>query len=166
VAAGSSLFLLCNRQEAKVIRKFRVAASDQYDFFPVGGSVEARMFGSLIGTLPGAAAGALPVFPGHIGDYGPIHVIEEDLIPAGYMILLASGGARDAGNPIGLREHENAPLRGLKLIPQFERYPLRESFYHHALGSGTRYPGKGVVMKVTTGAYDVPSLNMGGAGGR
>lgn len=166
VASGVDLFLLVNRQEAKTIRKFRVASNDTYDFFPVVGSVEARMFGTLIGALPGGAPGALQGFPGYIGDYGPIHVVEEDLIPAGYMVLFASGGSRDAGNPIGLREHENEALRGLKLIPQFERYPLRESFYHHALGSGTRYPGKGVVMQVTAGSYAIPSLNLGAAGGR
>jgi hypothetical protein len=97
-----------------------------------------------------------------------MHIIEEDLIPDDYMVLIASGGARDVGNPIGLREHENEALRGLKLIPQFERYPLRESFYHHAVGSGTRYPGKGVVMQVTTnGTYAAPAtLSMGGPGGR
>jgi len=166
VASGVELFLLVPRKQAKVIRTFRVASGAMYDFFPVVGSVEARMFGTLIGTLPGAAAGALAGFPGHIGDYGSMHVIEEDLIPDDYMILVASGGSRDTGNPIGLREHENEALRGLKLIPQFERYPLRESFYHHAVGSGTRYPGKGVVMKVTAGAYSIPSLNLGGPGGR
>jgi hypothetical protein len=166
VASGVELFLLVPRKNAKTIRTFRVAGGATYDFFPVVGSVEARMFGTLIGALPSVAAGKLDGFPGHIGDYGPIHVIEEDLIPDDYMILIASGGSRDTGNPIGLREHENEALRGLKLIPQFERYPLRESFYHHAVGSGTRYPGKGVVMKVTAGAYDIPSLNLGGPGGR
>lgn len=166
VASGVDLFLLANRQEAKTIRTFRVATGATYDFFPVVGSVQGTMFGTLIGSLPGVAAGAPQVFPGHIGDYGPIHIVEEDIIPAGWMVLIASGGTRDPGNPIGLREHENEALRGLKLIPQFERYPLRESFYHHAVGSGTRYPGKGVVFKITAGAYTVPPLNLGGPGGR
>ena len=166
VASGVDLFLLVNRQEAKTIRTFRVASGATYDFFPVVGSVQATMFGTLIGSLPGVAGGAPSVFPGHIGDYGPIHVVEEDLIPAGWMVMIASGGSRDAGNPIGLREHENDALRGLKLIPQFERYPLRESFYHHALGSGVRHRGAGVVMQVTTGAYTVPTFSQGGPGGR
>lgn len=166
VASGVELFLLVNRQEGKLIRKFRVATGSTYDFFPVAGSPQATMFGTLIGSLPGVTGGAPSVFPGHIGDYGPIHVIEEDILPAGWMVMIASGGSRDAGNPIGLREHENEALRGLKLIPQFERYPLRESFYHHAVGSGTRYPGKGVVMKISAGAYTIPPLNLGGPGGR
>lgn len=169
IGRDSELFLVAPRAVCRTIRTFRVADGDQYDFFPVVGSVEARMFGTLIGQLPGAANGALAGFPGHIGDYGPIHIIEEDLIPAGYMMLFVSGGPKSPGNPVGIREHENAPLRGLKLIPQFERYPLRESFYHHALGSGTRLPGAGVVMKITSGSYSVPDLTTtlaAGPGGR
>jgi hypothetical protein len=82
------------------------------------------------------------------------------------MVMFVSGGKFAGTNPVGLREHENAALRGLKLIPQFERYPLRESFYHHALGAGVRHPAAGVVMKITAGAYDIPALEFQGPGGR
>jgi hypothetical protein len=169
IQTGSKVFLIASRALCKTIRTFRVATSDSYDFFPVVSDAGARMFGTLIGQLPGTVATGLEGFPGHIGDYGPIHVIEEDLVPAGYMVMWVSGGPKDQGNPVGIREHENPPLRGLKLIPQFERYPLREAFYHHALGSGTRYPGKGVVMKIGTGAYTAPDLTTtlaAGPGGR
>ena len=165
---GSEVFLIAPRTVCKTIRTFRVASGDAYDFFPVVTDPGARFMGAMVGSLPGAV-NPLAGFPGHIGDYGPIHVIEEDLVPAGYMVMWVAGGPRDQGNPVGLREHENEALRGLKLIPTFERYPLRESFYHHALGSGTRYPGKGVVMKITTGSYDVPDLTTtlaAGPGGR
>jgi hypothetical protein len=165
---GSEIFLIAPRTLCRVIRTFRVADGDQYDFFPVVGDPGARFMGQMVGELP-RRVNPLEAFPGHIGDYGDIHVIEEDLVPADYMVMWVSGGPRDTGNPVGIREHENAPLRGLKLIPQFERYPLRESFYHHALGSGTRYPGKGVVMKITAGSYDVPDLTAtlaAGPGGR
>jgi len=93
--------------------------------------------------------------------------VEEDMIPAGYMLMIASGGRFAERNPIGLREHENEALRGLKLIPQFERYPLREAFYHHALGAGVRHMAAGVVMQIkASGSYEIPSLVMGGPGGR
>jgi hypothetical protein len=82
------------------------------------------------------------------------------------MVMFVSQGSFNVGNPVGLREHENEGLRGLKLIPTFERYPLRESFYHHALGTGIRIPGGGVIMKVTAGAYDIPTLSFQGQGGR
>jgi hypothetical protein len=164
---GATCFLLVNREQAKTIRKFRVVSGDSYDFIPAAGSPDANFYGTFVGNFPNTPVGALSGFPGFIGSYGYINVIEEDYIPAKYMVLLASGGRFAERNPIGMREHENAALRGLKLIPMFERYPLRESFYHHALGTGIRHPGAGVVMKVTTGSYDVPTISaIGGPGGR
>jgi hypothetical protein len=105
------------------------------------------------------------VYPGFIGTYGEINIVVEDYVPSGYMFMFASGGLRADRNPVGIREHESQDLRGLKLIPQFERYPLREAFYHHALGSGVRHPGAGVVMKIN-GAYTIPTLSLAGPGGR
>lgn len=166
-AQDSEIFLLVNKVEAQLIKQFRVGtASALYDFIPRIGSADAVFRGFLTGSLPGAAAGGLDTFPGFIGTYGPVNVIQEDYIPAGWMVMFASGGRYNLGNLIGLREHENEELRGLKLIPQFDRYPLREAFYHHALGAGVRLPGAGVVMKVTAGAYTEPSLSISGPGGR
>lgn len=164
---GADVFVVVNRVEAKRIRAYRVASSDEYDFIPAPGQPDATFRGTLVGDLA-ASQGNLDVFPGFIGRYGPIGVIEEDMIPSGYVIMLASGGKRAPRNPVGLREHENPGLRGLKLIPQFERYPLRESFYHHAIGAGIRHPGAGVVMQVTSnGTYAAPaSFTLGGPGGR
>jgi hypothetical protein len=56
VASGVELFLLVPRKNAKTIRTFRVAGGATYDFFPVVGSVEARMFGTLSGALPSVAS--------------------------------------------------------------------------------------------------------------
>jgi hypothetical protein len=172
IGRGSQVFLIASRTVCKTIRTFRVATGATYDFLPVTGSVGSVFYGQLVGQLPGTV-NPLAGFPGHIGDYGDIHIIEEDLVPQSpnnYMVMWVSGGPQDDGNPIGLREHDNAALRGLKLIPQFERYPLRESFYHHALGSGTRYPGKGVVMQIkASGSYEIPDLTAtlaAGPGGR
>jgi len=164
---GAEIFLLCNRAQAKTIRTFRVATSDMYDFIPAVGDAAATFFGTMVGVFPGSPGGAPDVFPGFIGKYGPINIIEEDYIPTGYLFMFTSGGKFNDRNPIGIREHENAALRGLKLIPQFERYPLRESFYHHALGSGVRHGGAGVVMQITAGSYTVPTITaLGGPGGR
>lgn len=162
---GAELLLFVNRQEAKIIRKFKVP-TDDYDFIPAVGVPGSTFLGTMVGTLASPPSDGLATFPGFIGNYGPWSVIQEDYIPAGYMVGLASGGKYSIRNPIGLREHENEQLRGLKIIPQFERYPLRESFYHHALGTGVRYPGSGVVMKVTASTYTVPSVSISGPGGR
>jgi len=165
-AEGAEMLLFVNRVQAKVIRKFKVSASDDYDFIPAVGTDGATFLGTLVGSLSTAPSDGLDTFPGFIGNYGPWSVIQEDYIPSGYMVGLASGGKYSIRNPIGLREHENEQLRGLKLIPEFERYPLREAFYHHALGTGVRYPGAGVVMKITAGSYDVPTVSISGPGGR
>jgi hypothetical protein len=165
---GTTIYALVNKQEADIIRTFRVAvAGDLYDFIPASGQPDAVFRGDLFGSLPGAPVSTPNTFPGFIGTYGPINIVQEDYVPAGYVCMFASGGAFNLANPVGLREHENAALRGLKLIPMFERYPLREAFYHHALGTGIRIPGAGVVMKVTAGSYTVPtSFALAGPGGR
>lgn len=159
--------LLCNRVQAKTIRTFRVANSDMYDFIPAQGTAASVFLGTLVGSLPGKDAGDPDVFPGFIGSWGPIDVIEEDYLPVGYMILFASGGKFAQTNPVGLREHDHPALRGLKIIPMFERYPLREAYYHHAVGAGIRYGGAGYVMKVTgSGGYTIPTITLQGQGGR
>lgn len=164
---GATIYLLANRAQVKTIRTFRVADGDDYDFIPLAGTPDALFRGQFSGGLPNTPSGVADgIFPGVVGVYGNVWIVEEDYIPAGYMVMVASGGRFAERNPIGLREHENAALRGLKLIPQFERYPLREAFYHHALGSGVRHPAAGVVMKITAGSYDVPTLVIGGPGGR
>lgn len=163
---GGQFFALVNKQEADIIRAFRVANSDLYDFIPAVGQPDAVFRGTLVGSLANAPSGTPNVFPGFIGTYGPMNIVQEDYIPAGYVLGFVSGGKFADTNPVGLREHENAALRGLKLIPQFERYPLRESFYHHALGTGVRHPGAGAVMMVTAGSYAIPSLSLQGPGGR
>lgn len=159
---GATLILLANRQEVATIRTFTRAGGDTWDFIPKRGI---SFLGNLVGSQDGDPTG-LANYPGFQGMYGNIAVVEEDYIPAAYMFMFASGGIRADRNPVGQREHENPGLQGLKLIPRHQHYPLIDSFYHHALGSGVRHPGAGVVMKVTTGAYDIPTLSFQGPGGR
>lgn len=151
---GYRLVVLVNRQEGKTIRKFRVAAGDDYDFIPnnnVGGGVVLPE-----GQVVGAPGGSLP---GQIGTYGPWQVVEEDYMPIGYLLGFATGGERNIGNPIGVREHVNASLRGLTLIPgNNSDYPLVDSYYRHGFGTGVRHRGAGVVMQIkAAGAYDIPA---------
>jgi hypothetical protein len=147
------MVLLVNRQEGAVIRTFKVATGAKYDFIP----------GSLYGGgvfLPTGQLVAQPAgnVPGEIGTYGPFHVVEEDYIPAGYMIAFVTGGERNIGNLVGIREHENPGLRGLRLVKGKDNdYPLTDSYYLHGFGSGIRHRGAGVVMQVTAGAYAIPA---------
>ena len=162
-AEGATVILLVNSQEADVIRTFRVANGDKYDFIAAQDGISFIINGQIVGGQPSNDTG----MEGHIGNYGRVRVVENDLIPPDYAVMFASGGQFADRNPIGLRRHPNEALRGLKLIAPFERYPLRESFYHHALGSGVRHRGAGVVLQVkATGTYDIPTFTLGGPGGQ
>lgn len=153
---GYQPIILVNRQEGKVIRTFKVGVSGAtYDFIPngnVGGGIR----------LPdGTVVGAPSVnIEGSIGTYGPFTIVEDDYIPAGYMVALVSGGEQNIGNIIGIREHQNQSLRGLRLVqgPQ-NNYPLVDSFYQFGFGTGVRHRGAGVVMQITAaGSYTAPAL--------
>jgi hypothetical protein len=151
---GATQILLVNEQEGATIRGYLRTGGAKYDFIPgagYGGGVFLPVNGGLV-AAPGAAV------PGEIGTYGPLHIVEENYIPAGYVVALASGGPFNLQNPIGFREHTNPVYRGLKVIPGRERsYPLVDSFYRRGFGVGVRQRGAGVVMQVTAGAYTVPS---------
>ena len=97
--------------------------------------------------------------PGEIGTYGPFHVVEEDWIPAHYMLAFVTGGEKNLGNLVGIREHEQTSLRGLQLVKGRDNdYPLTDAFYRHGLGAAVRHRGAGVVMQVkAAGNYDIPA---------
>jgi len=153
---GYKTVLWVNKQEADVIKTFKTATSAKYDFVPnpenYGGAVWVPNNGQYIGGPSGRV-------PGEIGTYGPFHVVEEGYIPAGYMVSVATGGADNITNPIGLREHKNAAYRGLKVIPgQRSDYPLLDSFYRRGIGTGIRHRGAIALMQIrATGTYAVPA---------
>lgn len=158
LSLGYSLVLVVNRQEGATIRTFVAGAGGAlYTFIPsqdVGGGVLMPANGGIIGRPTGN-----PGLPGMIGTYGPFLIVEEDYVPAGYVLALASGGERNIGNPVGIREHARPELRGLRLMPGPGRdYPLTDSFYQHGLGTGIRQRGAGVVMQITvSGTYTTPA---------
>lgn len=152
-ALGYRYVLLVNRAQLKVIRGFRVSGGDSFDFIPSNdGSGAIIVNGQVVNNVGN------PI-PGEAGTYGPWHVVEEDYIPAGYMVGFVTGGDRSINNPIGIREHANTALRGLRLVKGRDNdYPLVDSFYQHGFGTGVRHRGAGVVMEVTVdAAYDAPA---------
>lgn len=165
---AGDLVLLVNSEQFATIRKFKVASNDSYDFIPAAASPMYPFLGQLVGNVPTAPSAVGPsTWPGFQGKYGRWNIFVEDMIPAKYMLGFATKGPRNPDNLVGIREHEHPGLRGLKLIPQYERYPLRESFYHHALGSGVRHRGAGVAMFIDAGStWVTPSPIYGGPGGR
>lgn len=155
--AGYRKVLWVNKQEADIIRTWRVAGGATYDFIPdpagYGGGIYVPTDQQLVGQPQGRV-------PGQIGTYGPWHVVEEDYIPAGYMAGLVTGGPDNISNPIGLREHKNPAYRGLKIIPgNNSEYPLIESFYQRGIGTGIRHRGAGIVVQVSGNAnYTIPAI--------
>jgi hypothetical protein len=126
-----------------------------YDFIPnnnIGGGIRLPD-----GTVVGAPSDNVP---GSIGTYGPFIIVEEDYVPAGYVVALASGGEQNIGNIIGIRQHSNPGMRGLQLVKGRDNdYPLVDSFYRFGFGAGVRHRGAGVVMQITTNAsYAAPAL--------
>lgn len=154
-ANGTKLLLIMNRQEGMVVRGWRVASGGRYDFIPS----EGYGGGVLMPANSGIVARPNGAVPGEIGTYGPFHIVEEEYVPPGYFALLGSGGPDNLNNPIGIREHENAAFRGLKLIPGARSdYPLTDSFYRRGFGTGIRQRGAGFIVQVSGNAsYTVPS---------
>lgn len=157
---GATMVLLVHRQEMAVIRTFRVATGSSYDFIAGNGGAPWLLptsTGGVVfpqgGAIPAQVQG-LPVS----GAYGPWLIVENDYIPAGYMVGIATGGEMQATNPVGVRQHQNPGLRGLRLVKGRQPdYPLIDSFYNRGFGTGVRHRGAGVVMKITAGAYTIPT---------
>ena len=153
---GYKLVLMVNRVEGATIRTFRITTpGTRYDFIPkagYGGGVIMPQGMGIVGQ-PGGEV------PGEIGTYGPFHVVEEDWIPAHYMLAFVTGGEKNLGNLVGIREHEQTSLRGLQLVKGRDNdYPLTDAFYRHGLGAAVRHRGAGVVMQVkAAGNYDIPA---------
>lgn len=156
--AGAQMILMANDQEIATMRGFRVANGDAYDFVPPTGIQYPRF----VTPSSEVADGRPPeTFQGFTvaGQYGPLLVLEESYIPAGYLFAFATGGENQATNPVGIREHTQPGLRGLRLVKGRDNdYPLIDSFYQRGFGTGIRHRGAGVVMQITTnGAYTIPA---------
>lgn len=165
---GYRLVLLINEAQENEIRTFRTAANSpagyaagrigNYDFIPAQGAsplvlpTDLNMTG---GTRPPASLGGLDV----VGAYHEMVIAKSEFIPAGYMVVFATGGPENVQNPIAIREHPQASLRGLRLVKgRTPDYPLIDSFYNQGFGTGVRVRGAGAVMQITaSGSYTVPS---------
>ena len=163
VAQGTKLVLLVNKTQGDAIRSWRAnvtnanSAVAKYDFIPAQGEPATLMANNLVivgGGQPAALYEGLRV----IGSYGNVTIVQEDYIPAGYMVMIGTGGEGSLANPVGFRQHANANLRGLRLIPgDRNAYPLVNSYYSRGFGTGIRQRGGAVVMKVTAGSYTIPT---------
>jgi hypothetical protein len=161
--AGYALVCLVNKAQEGTLRNFRSTANGgtgTYDFIPAQGTsalilpVDVRLDDSSV-KRPPATLGGLDV----IGAYDQTIFVKSEFIPAGYMVLFATGGAENVRNPVAIREHAKQGLRGLRLVKgKTPDYPLIDSFYQIGLGTGIRYRGALAIMQIKVGTtYDIPA---------
>jgi hypothetical protein len=164
---GYGLVVMVNTALANQIRNFRSAVNavqavggnyGRYDFIPAQGqpgqvlNQTQQIFGQ---SQTAATINGLTV----VGNYGPLTIVAEDYLPANYLAAFASGGPDNLQNPIGLRQHANPNLRGLRLVKgRNADYPLIDSFWATGFGTGVRQRGAGILMSITSAAYAVPTI--------
>lgn len=168
--AGTQFLLLANKAETDAIRTFRRGVVNNngmtagYDFIP-SPTQPAMMLPNaegLLGNQPAPFFGGLPI----IGSYGFWNICEEDYIPAGYLAGFGYGGAFALSNPVGLRQHNNPAMQGLRIIAgNNQRYPIVDGFYARSFGTGVRQRGGAAIMQIKpSGVYDIPAIYKRGGG--
>lgn len=165
---GTTLVVLVNKQEAKVIRTFRQGQTtngvvSNYDFIPSQNEPALILPDTgLLGDRPPSVWNGLNV----IGSYRGALIIEEMNIPAGYILTFGSGGLANLQNLVGFREHANPAYRGLRLISGNQQgYPLTDSYYSRGFGTGIRQRGGAVVTQIkASGSYAPPAKYTKGGG--
>jgi hypothetical protein len=167
---GTSFVLLCNKAESDVIRTFRRGIVNNngvtagYDFIPSPSQPPMILPNAegLLGNQPAEILSGLPV----IGSYGFWHLIEDDYIPAGYLLGVAYGGLFNLTNPVGMRQHSNPAMQGLRVIAgNNQRYPLVDGFYARSFGTGIRQRGGAAIMQIkASGSYSIPTQYTRGGG--
>lgn len=158
---GNNLVIIVNKAQGDVARTFRSVQNGgtaKWDFIPAQGTPAFLIPRDFV--QPTGVNAPPPTVQGMdvIGTYGEFTVVQEDYMPAGYMVAFATGGRDSIQNPIGIRQHANPAFRGLRLVKgRSADYPLQEAFYQRGMGTGIRHRGAGVVMKITAGSYAPPT---------
>jgi len=165
---GYTLVVMVNTALGNQIRNFRSAVNavqavggnyGRYDFVPAApqpGQIlpqTTQVFGQ--SQVPGTLGG-LTV----IGNYGPLLIVVDDYMPTDYLASFATGGPDNLQNPIGLRQHANTNLRGLRLVKgRNPDYPLIDSYWVTGFGTGVRQRGGAIIMQLSSsGTYTVPTI--------
>jgi hypothetical protein len=168
---GTQIIHFMNRAQIKEVRKFRMGEVNNngveanFDFIPAVANNPAQILDTplgLLGSLPPNFWNGLRVS----GSYDDALIIELPFIPNGYFLTIGTGGAGNLQNLVGFREHKNPVYRGLRILPgNDQRYPLIESYYTRAFGTGIRQRGGAVVTQIkSAGSYDIPTQFTRGLG--
>lgn len=170
VQAGTQFLLLANKAEVDVIKTFRRGVVNNnsitagYDFIPAPNQPP-MILPNAEGLLGGQVEDVWNGIP-LVGSYGFWRIAEEDYIPAGYLLGIAFGGRFNLMNPVGLRQHQNPAMSGLRIIAgNNQRYPIIDGFYARSFGTGIRQRGGAAIMQIkASGSYDIPTEYTKGGG--
>lgn len=91
-----------------------------------------------------------------IGLFNHAEVWVRPWIPSGYALAFNNG----QDSPLAMREHSAEGLRGLRLVAQYETYPLRANEWEHRFGFGVWNRAAAAVLDMTTGSgnYAAPAV--------
>lgn len=157
---GYRLVVMVHSTVANTIRGFRAGtASARYDFIPAVGQPGQIM--DVTTQVVGAQRAAATLEGLNVvGTYGPLIIVQDDWLPATHVLSFATGGSENLNNPVGLREHAQTNLRGLRIVKgRNADYPLIDSFFAAGFGTGVRHRGGGIVLELTADAtYDPPAI--------
>jgi hypothetical protein len=160
-ARGYTVVVMVNTQQGNAVRAFRSTnngGTGLFDFVPSASQPAQLISTTLItnGGTPPSQIGGQQV----IGSYGDALIVQSDFQPVNYVTAFATGGTDNIQNPVAIREHPNAALRGLRLVKgRVPDYPLIDSLWVRGFGTGIRYRGAGAVMQVNTASttYAIPA---------
>ncbi|MGY4648386.1 hypothetical protein [Mycobacterium sp. URHB0021] len=159
---GQQLVILANAAESSQIQKFRAGVENNneqiasYDFIPSTNAPARIENGTLFGSEPAGDFHGVPIK----GSYGPALLAESYLMPAGWVLVFSTAGPDSVENVCAFREHPDAVWQGLRLLPGNQvAYPLVDSFYARAFGTGVRHRGAACAIKVAASTtYTAPSI--------
>lgn len=161
---GSQLLILANPAESELIQSWRAGEESRaggpvakYDFVPSSNAPAYLSSEDVHGAIPPADYNGLTVQ----GSYGKAWLIESNVVPSGYVAVVASGGPGSPDNPVAVRHHPKPQYQGLRVIPGNSIYPLQESFFARGIGCGVRHRGAAAVTQVTVGTtYEPPEIDI------
>jgi hypothetical protein len=161
---GSQLIILANPAESELIQSWKAGQPSRtggpdakWDFIRSSNAVPYLTQDNIRGAIPPADFNGIAVQ----GSYGKAWLIESNVVPEGYVAVVASGGLNSPDNPVAVRHHPNPNYQGLRWIPgPTPFYPIQNSFAARGIGVGTRHRGAAVVVQVTTNAtYTPPDID-------
>ncbi|MDP0398754.1 hypothetical protein [Tsukamurella strandjordii] len=170
-SSNSTLLIIANEATLEVMTDWRrglpsrapeagetEAPTARYDFVLSAGAPAYLTDEQVIGKIAPESFNGLDV----IGSYGPAMVVTNHLIPAGYVLVLATGGPNSDLNPVAFREHPAVNYQGLRTIAGNQNsYPLIDSFLSRSFGVGVARRGAAACIQVTTSpTYTAPIFSV------